>query len=100
MGWCASIRWAQAWPRYRGIGSRCSASWRDISFSRSPAPTFAAGGLLMPPRRRQRVRILAIVLILAGLLGGIGALALRPTPPPPIVGMVRTTEVEIGPEVS
>jgi multidrug resistance efflux pump len=54
----------------------------------------------MPPKRRQRVRILVIALVLAGLLVGISVLALRPATPPPIVGMVRTTEVRIEPEVS
>jgi multidrug resistance efflux pump len=54
----------------------------------------------MPLRPRRQIRILAIVLILAGMLGGVGVLALRPPPPPPIVGMVRTTEFQIEPEVS
>jgi HlyD family secretion protein len=54
----------------------------------------------MQPRRKQRIRVFLIAVILAGLLGGIGALALRPAVPPPIVGMVRTTEIKIEPEVS
>jgi HlyD family secretion protein len=54
----------------------------------------------VPRSPRQRVRLLAIVAILAVLSGGIGVLALRRTPPPPIVGMVRVTEVQIEPEVS
>ena len=54
----------------------------------------------MPRSPRQRVRLLAIVAILAVLSGGIGVLALRRAPPPPIVGMVRVTEVQIEPEVS
>src|SRR5690348_791878 len=54
----------------------------------------------MRPRSKQRIWVLAVAVILAGLLGGIGALALRPAPPPPIVGMVRTTEIKIEPEVS
>jgi HlyD family secretion protein len=54
----------------------------------------------MRPRSKQRIWVLAVAVVLAGLLGGIGALALRPAPPPPIVGMVRTTEIKIEPEVS
>jgi HlyD family secretion protein len=54
----------------------------------------------MPPRRRRRVRILVIAVVLTGLLAGVGVLALRPPTPPPIVGMVRTTEIKIEPEVS
>ncbi len=54
----------------------------------------------MPRSPRRRVRLLAIVAVLAVLSGGIGVLALRRAPPPPIVGMVRVTEVQIEPEVS
>jgi multidrug resistance efflux pump len=54
----------------------------------------------MPYKRRRHVRILVTALVLAGLLAGISALALRPAAPPPTVGMVRTTEVKIEPEVS
>src|SRR5438477_6883853 len=54
----------------------------------------------MRPRAKGLVRSLAVALVLVGLLGGVGTLALRPVPPPPTVGMVRTTEIKIQPEVS
>ena len=54
----------------------------------------------MPARPRRWVRSLAIAVILLALAAGVGALALRPTRPPPIIGMVRTTEIKIEPEVS
>jgi multidrug resistance efflux pump len=45
-------------------------------------------------------RRLGAVLVAAVILGTLGDLALRPAPPPPTVGMVRTTEIKIAPEVS
>lgn len=54
----------------------------------------------MPPKSRQRLRTLLVAFILAGALAGVAALALGPTAPPPILGMVRTTEIDIEPEVS
>lgn len=53
----------------------------------------------MPSRRRVVHRIVG-ALVLAAIVGTIADLALRPTPAPPIVGMVRTTEIKIAPEVS
>ena len=52
------------------------------------------------PSSLQHTRRIAGVLVLAVVVGTLGGLALRPTPPPPIVGMVRTTEIKIAPEVS
>jgi len=54
----------------------------------------------MARRSGRRVRTLLIALILAGALAGIATLALGPASPPPILGMVRTTEIDIEPEVS
>src|SRR5215470_3073241 len=54
----------------------------------------------MSRKRGQRLRLLAIALVLAAMLAGVSVLALRPASSPPIVGMVRTTEVKIEPEVS
>jgi HlyD family secretion protein len=54
----------------------------------------------MPRKTRQHVRVLLVVLVLAGALAGIATLALGPATPPPILGMVRTTEIDIQPEVS
>jgi HlyD family secretion protein len=39
-------------------------------------------------------------LFLVAVAGIIGVVALRPTPPRPIIGMVRATEIKIAPEVS
>jgi HlyD family secretion protein len=46
------------------------------------------------------VRRLGIGAVLAALAGGVAVLALRPTVPPRIIGMVRTTAIKIEPEVS
>ena len=54
----------------------------------------------MPAKPRRWIRSLAIAVILLALLVVVGVLALRPTRPPPIIGMVRTTEIKIQPEVS
>jgi HlyD family secretion protein len=54
----------------------------------------------MPSRVRRRSRRIGAVLLLAVIVGALGDLALRPAPAPPIVGMVRTTEIKIAPEVS
>jgi len=54
----------------------------------------------MPAKPRRWIRSLAIAVILLALLVVVGVLALRPTRPPPIIGMVRTTEIKIEPEVS
>lgn len=54
----------------------------------------------MPRKGRQLVRTLVVALILAAALAGIATLALGPATPPPILGMVRTTEIDIQPEVS
>ena len=47
----------------------------------------------------MRHRLIAGLFLLAGA-GIIGAVALRPVPPRPIIGMVRATEIKIAPEVS
>ena len=52
---------------------------------------------------RSRLRVMRRIggaLVLAAVVGTLADLALRPTPAPPIVGMVRTTEIKIAPEVS
>jgi multidrug resistance efflux pump len=54
----------------------------------------------MPRKSAKPVRTLLIALVLAGTLAGIATLALGPAAPPPILGMVRTTEIGIEPEVS
>jgi len=46
------------------------------------------------------VRRLGIGAVLAALAAGVAVLALRPAIPPRIIGMVRTTEIKIEPEVS
>jgi len=51
------------------------------------------------PLRRYGGRILG-GLIIAAIVGVTAVLALRPAAPPPVVGMVRTTEIKIAPEVS
>ena len=50
--------------------------------------------------RAKWVRRLGIGAVLLALAAGIAVLALRPTIPPRIIGMVRTTEIKIEPEVS
>jgi HlyD family secretion protein len=54
----------------------------------------------MPSRLPRRSRRIAVVLVLVVAVGTLADLALRPAPAPPIVGMVRTTEIKIAPEVS
>jgi HlyD family secretion protein len=49
---------------------------------------------------RKLVRPLGIAAVVLVLAAGIAVLALRPATPPPIIGMVRTTEIKIEPEVS
>ncbi len=53
----------------------------------------------MPPSLRRAGRIAGIVVLVAAIVA-VADLALRPLPAPPIVGMVRTTEIKIAPEVS
>src|ERR1700750_1895658 len=53
----------------------------------------------MPSRLRRSGRVVG-VLVLAIAVVALADLALRPAPAPPIVGMVRTTEIKIAPEVS
>jgi HlyD family secretion protein len=53
----------------------------------------------MPPSLHRAGRIAGIVALVAGIVA-VADLALRPLPAPPIVGMVRTTEIKIAPEVS
>lgn len=48
----------------------------------------------------KALRIGIGVLALAGGAGAVAYLALRPTPPRPVTGMVRATEVKVMPEVS
>jgi len=50
--------------------------------------------------RAKWLRRLGIAAVLLVLAGGVAVLALRPTIPPRIIGMVRTTEIKIEPEVS
>jgi HlyD family secretion protein len=50
--------------------------------------------------RAKWVRRLGIAAVLLVLAAGVAVLALRPTIPPRIIGMVRTTEIKIEPEVS
>ncbi|HEX4572250.1 MAG TPA: biotin/lipoyl-binding protein [Dongiaceae bacterium] len=54
----------------------------------------------MPAKLLRWVRSLAIAIVLLALAVVVGVLALRPTRPPPVIGMVRTTEIKIQPEVS
>jgi len=54
----------------------------------------------MPSRLRRNGRRLGVVLVTAAVLGTLADLSLRPAPPPPTIGMVRTTEIKIAPEVS
>ncbi len=50
----------------------------------------------MASRRRTRIIALGVILVAAGVGG---YLLWRPGPPPPIVGLVRTTEIRVAPEV-
>ena len=50
--------------------------------------------------RAKWLRRLGIAAVLLVLAAGVAVLALRPTIPPRIIGMVRTTEIKIEPEVS
>jgi multidrug resistance efflux pump len=50
--------------------------------------------------RSRRVRRIVGAVVVAAVIGTLGDLALRPASAPPIVGMVRTTEIKIAPEVS
>jgi len=50
--------------------------------------------------RARWFRRLAIAVVLLALAAGVAVLALRPTIPPRLIGMVRTTEIKIEPEVS
>lgn len=54
----------------------------------------------MPARLLRWLRPLLIVVVVLALAAGVGVLALRPAIAPPVIGMVRTTEIKIEPEVS
>src|SRR5262245_11936479 len=54
----------------------------------------------MPSRLMRHGRRVGAVLAAVAILGTLADLALRPAPAPPTVGMVRTTEIKIAPEVS
>jgi hypothetical protein len=49
---------------------------------------------------RRRARRLLFGLAIAAVIGAILILGWRPVPPPPVIGMVRATEIKIAPEVS
>src|SRR5262245_55885644 len=51
----------------------------------------------MPSRRPARIVVLGVILVAAGVGG---YFLWRPQAPPPIVGVVRTTEIRIAPEVA
>jgi HlyD family secretion protein len=51
----------------------------------------------MPSRRPARIVVLGVILVAAGVGG---YFLWRPQAPPPIVGVVRTTEVRVAPEVA
>ena len=50
--------------------------------------------------RAKWLRRLGIGAVVVAVAAGVAVLALRPTIPPRIIGMVRTTEIKIEPEVS
>jgi HlyD family secretion protein len=54
----------------------------------------------MPSKIPSMARRIGIGILLAAGAATIAFFALRPTPPNPIIGMVRATEVKIAPEVS
>src|SRR5215813_13411049 len=91
----ASISWVRALPRWHRIGADCG-SWRSCT-SRSPSSR------RMSSRREgtchmARGKYIAIAaLILAGVVGSY--LLWRAETVTPIVGVVRTTEIRVAPEV-
>lgn len=54
----------------------------------------------MASRTKSIVRPIGVGVLLAAGAAAVGYFALRPTPPNPIIGMVRATEIKIAPEVS
>src|SRR5262245_36285005 len=89
----ASISWVQALPRWHRIGTDCG-SWRS-SISRSPSfrpMSSSAGGTCHMARGKY-----IAALIFAGVVGSY--LLWRAETVTPIVGVVRTTEIRIAPEV-
>src|SRR6185369_13147799 len=97
MAWSGSTRWAPASARSPGIGSACSPWAWPITCWRCWAAGCGGGGW---PMRAKWLRRLATAVVVLALAGGVAVVALRPTLPPPIIGMVRTTEIKIEPEVS
>ncbi|HUL04830.1 MAG TPA: HlyD family efflux transporter periplasmic adaptor subunit [Candidatus Acidoferrum sp.] len=53
----------------------------------------------MPSRFRRGRRVAGVLVLAIGAIA-LADLALRPAPAPPLVGMVRATEIKIAPEVS
>src|SRR5262245_19455067 len=91
----ASIRWVLALPRWQRIGADCG-SWPS-STSRSPSfrPMSSSRGGTCHMARGKYIAIAA--LILAGVVGSY--LLWRAETVTQIVGVVRTTEIRIAPEV-
>src|SRR5262249_39060835 len=91
----ASISWARTLPKWHKIGE--GSGFSPWSTSRSPScrrMSSSRGGICPMPRSRY-VAIAAAVLV--GLVGSY--LLWRTEAPTPIVGIVRTTEIRIAPEV-
>src|SRR5262245_4549841 len=92
----ASISWVRALPRWHRIGADCG-SWRS-STSRSPSfrPMSSSRGGTCHMARGKYIAIAA--LILSGVLGFYFLWRAEATTP--IMGVVRTTEIRIAPEIA
>src|SRR4051794_5910503 len=95
---CASASWGRAFGRWRTTGA-ASGLWRSVisSWPRSLRISLHGGGMASP-NHSMIARALIVLLVLVAAAAG-GYFLLRPQPTMPIVGVVRSTEIRVAPEV-
>src|SRR5262245_45507696 len=96
MGSCGSTNSVQASGRWPPTGV-ASGGWPSATSCSLHYPPISLGGDVSMPSR-SRSRIAAIGLALVAVAGGTYALS-RPQPAAPVVGVVRSTEIRVAPEV-
>src|SRR5262245_10153691 len=91
-----SIRWARAYGKWHAIGAGSGASQSSISPSPLSPPSTSSGARLNMTHARLKHVIIGLMLVV--MVAG-SYFLWRPGDAVPIIGVVRTTEIRIAPEV-